>query len=200
MVRISRASSLLFVLALAPILTLADEPNEAAQGLRGPLTGEGSVAAAAMSAAADESVAVAGASYSAETYAGATQLPELSNASASQSEASCSDVDMALINAKGGGHTHGTFPELVGRCGKQGYSVWSGFHSGWMTKCIRKEVPISESCASCYVIIGRYAAKNCKWACLWGSWCRTSCLTCNEYVRDSVNKCVGHESPEAEHC
>eukprot|EP00928_Gymnodinium_smaydae_P099153 TRINITY_DN9386_c1_g7_i1.p1 TRINITY_DN9386_c1_g7~~TRINITY_DN9386_c1_g7_i1.p1 ORF type:complete len:188 (-),score=34.54 TRINITY_DN9386_c1_g7_i1:228-791(-) len=183
--RVSLVLSVGFVLILAPMLTAAEETPVASTGLRG-VVGDGS--------------SVAGSSDPAEVYAGAAALPVLSNATVSQTEVGCSDDDMVLINAKGGGHNSGSFPEIVGRCGKKAYSMWTGFHSNYMNQCIRKEVPISESCASCYVLIGKHAAANCKWACLWGSWCRQSCLDCNEKVRDPVNTCVAHESPQPDHC
>eukprot|EP00928_Gymnodinium_smaydae_P025562 TRINITY_DN20316_c0_g1_i1.p1 TRINITY_DN20316_c0_g1~~TRINITY_DN20316_c0_g1_i1.p1 ORF type:complete len:226 (-),score=23.74 TRINITY_DN20316_c0_g1_i1:175-765(-) len=175
----------------------ADEPATAMPSFRGLSQADGVDAGQS----AGEEVGVEKASVD-ETamYAEAVSLPALPNATASDSGVSCSEDDMTLINAKGGGHSSGSFPEIVGRCGKNGYSMWSGFHEDWMSKCIRKEVAISESCASCYVRIGKYAASNCKWACLWGSWCRKSCLTCNEKVRTSVNSCVGHESPQPDQC
>eukprot|EP00928_Gymnodinium_smaydae_P099151 TRINITY_DN9386_c1_g5_i1.p1 TRINITY_DN9386_c1_g5~~TRINITY_DN9386_c1_g5_i1.p1 ORF type:complete len:188 (-),score=22.14 TRINITY_DN9386_c1_g5_i1:161-724(-) len=174
-----------FVLLSSPILATVDDASNAGKGLRG---------------IASDKQNTAGAAESASLYAEAETLPALPSMKLTQTVANCSNEDMALINAKGGGHSHGSFPDIVAMCGKQGFSLWSGFHRSWMMSCIRKEVPISGSCASCYALVGTYAAANCKWACLWGSWCRTSCFECSEKARGSLNSCVGHKGPEPDHC
>lgn len=110
----------------------------------------------------------------------------------------CSAEDAAIMARLGGGHGGNSLPSKVADCGKGAY-YWFSFHKGDMQTCVQK-VGLSSSCAGCFADAGAWGAGNCKGACLFGSWCSSSCLGCTGSHNANVQACAGVTLPEASSC
>ena len=51
-----------------------------------------------------------------------------------------------------------------------------------------------------FVAPARYGANNCKWSCLWGSWCGKGCLDCIGNKNEESQQCAGVKVPTATVC
>jgi len=111
----------------------------------------------------------------------------------------CTADDQAALTKAGSGNADGTFPKLSSNCGHKAY-WWFGFHQSYMSSCIASAVGISSGCADCFAAAGQYGYDNCKWQCLFGSWCSHSCLGCTAPNNDAVKACAGVEVPNATFC
>jgi len=111
----------------------------------------------------------------------------------------CSSRDQQLMDKKGPGNHDGSFPQILGSCGKSAWSLWWGFDAPWMARCVTKKAGISSGCASCFSGAGTYGYRNCKGACLW-SWCSKGCFDCAEPYESTLLKCLGADPPEGKTC
>merc|ERR1719354_1229262 len=69
-----------------------------------------------------------------------------------------------------------------------------------MQSCVRNNIPLSTSCASCFVEGGKWGAGKCK--CL-DRWCSKSCLGCALRYSKKLEKCTGltqEKIPQAKVC
>mmetsp|Transcript_60104 Transcript_60104/g.140021 ORF Transcript_60104/g.140021 Transcript_60104/m.140021 type:complete len:238 (-) Transcript_60104:119-832(-) len=111
----------------------------------------------------------------------------------------CSAADQAKMAKFGGGNADGTFPKVTSECGRGAFS-WFKFHPDQMNRCLVREVGISSECASCFAEAGQYSSSNCKFACLFGSWCSHSCLNCASQGNKQAQICAGVPTPKASFC
>jgi len=111
----------------------------------------------------------------------------------------CNDDDQKAINALDGGSAKGSFPEINSECGKQAYSIFSGFSNATFIKCFTKQIQASESCAACYAGAAEYGVDNCKSKCIF-SWCSEGCLDCSKPNSANVNTCAGFTAPQPSAC
>eukprot|EP00933_Yihiella_yeosuensis_P070477 TRINITY_DN78594_c0_g1_i1.p1 TRINITY_DN78594_c0_g1~~TRINITY_DN78594_c0_g1_i1.p1 ORF type:complete len:231 (-),score=52.71 TRINITY_DN78594_c0_g1_i1:85-714(-) len=114
--------------------------------------------------------------------------------------ASCTADDETAMNKFGPGNADGTFPKILANCGKGAYSFWHGFSKSSMQSCIATKIGISSECASCFAASGQYGYDNCKWQCLFGSWCGKGCLGCSQGNDASTKTCAGVPVPEVKQC
>jgi len=114
--------------------------------------------------------------------------------------AGCTTADETKMAALGGGNGAGSFPRKLADCGKRNYNIFTGFNTGGYNSCMSKATGISSTCASCFATSAKYGADNCKWSCLWGSWCGSGCLSCVEPKNEAVHQCAGVEVPETSTC
>jgi len=111
----------------------------------------------------------------------------------------CNDDDQKAINALDGGNAKGSFPEINSECGKQAYSIFSGFSNATFIKCFTKEIQARESCAACYAAAAEYGVDNCKSKCIF-SWCSEGCLDCSKPNSGNVDACAGFTAPQPSVC
>ncbi|CAE7219699.1 unnamed protein product [Symbiodinium microadriaticum] len=100
----------------------------------------------------------------------------------------------------GSGNADGTFPKYLAVCGQRNYNIFFGFNSPNYAACVEGDTGISSSCAACFVKSAKYGADNCKWSCLWGSWCGSSCLDCVAAATKETEACAGVAVPSATTC
>lgn len=128
--------------------------------------------------------------------ANATMQKQLSTSAA----AGCTAADKTKMAAYGGGNADGTFPKRLSNCGKKNYNIFTGFNANNFVSCVQRDTKISKTCASCFVGPARYGANNCKWSCLWGSWCGKGCLDCVGQATQESQECAGVPVPAATAC
>lgn len=128
--------------------------------------------------------------------ANATMEKQLSTSAA----AGCTAADKAKMDQYGSGNADGTFPKRLSNCGKRNYNIFTGFNADRFVQCVRDDTKISKKCASCFVGPARYGANNCKWSCLWGSWCGKGCLDCVAQSTQQSQQCAGVAVPAATAC
>ncbi|CAE7029721.1 unnamed protein product [Symbiodinium sp. CCMP2456] len=114
--------------------------------------------------------------------------------------AGCSAADEAAMSKLGSGNADGTFPKYLAVCGQRNYNIFFGFNSPNYVACIEGDTGISSSCAECFVKSAKYGADNCKWSCLFGSWCGSSCLDCVAAATKETETCAGVAVPSAATC
>mmetsp|Transcript_498 Transcript_498/g.2160 ORF Transcript_498/g.2160 Transcript_498/m.2160 type:complete len:145 (-) Transcript_498:47-481(-) len=132
----------------------------------------------------------------------AAVLPQVPTTAAPVDEAaggSCSVEDEGIMAKFGGGNAEGSIPKIFANCGRAAYS-WFSFHRNSMQSCIVEETGITSSCADCFADAGQYGYDNCKWPCLFGSWCSRSCLSCSNRNAEYVQACVGVPTPQVTAC
>uniref|UniRef100_A0A7S2AV74 Subtilisin n=1 Tax=Alexandrium andersonii TaxID=327968 RepID=A0A7S2AV74_9DINO len=112
----------------------------------------------------------------------------------------CSAADAAAMTKLGAGHAAGSFPEVVATCGKRSWSLFGGFHTDQFLSCVRAGTGISAPCSSCFGTFGQYAYRNCKFTCLFGSWCGRRCLDCVKPSRGAVDQCTAVTVPLPTEC
>uniref|UniRef100_A0A7S1R7Z8 Uncharacterized protein n=1 Tax=Alexandrium catenella TaxID=2925 RepID=A0A7S1R7Z8_ALECA len=113
---------------------------------------------------------------------------------------SCSAADAATMAKLGAGHADGSFPGVVARCGKGSWSFFGGFKTGQFLSCVRSGTQISTPCSECFAPFGQYAYRNCKFSCLFGSWCGRRCLDCVKPARAGVDQCTAVSIPVPTEC
>lgn len=111
----------------------------------------------------------------------------------------CSSKDQSIWNRHGPGNHAGSFPQIIGKCGKSSWSLWWGFDSAWMGKCVTGKTGISSGCAGCFAAAGTYGYRNCKSSCFW-SWCSQGCLDCAKAHEPTLLQCLGADPPDAKRC
>mmetsp|Transcript_89592 Transcript_89592/g.109641 ORF Transcript_89592/g.109641 Transcript_89592/m.109641 type:complete len:161 (-) Transcript_89592:95-577(-) len=114
--------------------------------------------------------------------------------------AACVAADETKMTQLGGGNADGTFPKILSKCGKRNYNIFTGFNAGRFVDCVQRDTGLTKSCAQCFVGPARYGANNCKWSCLWGSWCGRSCLRCVGEATVQSQQCAGVSVPTATPC
>uniref|UniRef100_A0A7S2N080 Uncharacterized protein n=1 Tax=Alexandrium andersonii TaxID=327968 RepID=A0A7S2N080_9DINO len=134
--------------------------------------------------------ATAGSSAVAGGAAGAT-----ANATAQAAAGTCSADDAAIMEKLGPGHAVGSFPDILTTCGKRSWSLFGGFSTRNFLSCLRTGTTLSVPCSECFGPAAVYAYDNCKFTCLFGSWCGQRCIDCVMPTRDSVNRCTGVSIP-----
>mmetsp|Transcript_1950 Transcript_1950/g.2103 ORF Transcript_1950/g.2103 Transcript_1950/m.2103 type:complete len:148 (+) Transcript_1950:179-622(+) len=128
--------------------------------------------------------------------ANATMEKSLSTSAAG----ACTAADKTKMDGYGGGNADGTFPKRLSNCGKNNYNIFTGFNADRFVQCVQRDTKISKKCASCFVGPARYGADNCKWACLFGSWCGKGCLDCVGQATQQSQACAGVRVPAASAC
>mmetsp|Transcript_20649 Transcript_20649/g.56388 ORF Transcript_20649/g.56388 Transcript_20649/m.56388 type:complete len:170 (-) Transcript_20649:122-631(-) len=113
---------------------------------------------------------------------------------------SCSADDETKMAAFGAGNAEGTFPRIVADCGKGSWSLFGGFNSARYERCITMSTRVSATCASCFSISGLYGYRNCKFQCLFSSWCGRSCLRCIASATLETKTCAGVPVPDVTAC
>eukprot|EP00490_Sorites_sp_Unknown_P025426 CAMPEP_0114656464 /NCGR_PEP_ID=MMETSP0191-20121206/12385_1 /TAXON_ID=126664 /ORGANISM="Sorites sp." /LENGTH=164 /DNA_ID=CAMNT_0001873735 /DNA_START=54 /DNA_END=548 /DNA_ORIENTATION=+ len=114
--------------------------------------------------------------------------------------AACTAADEAKMTELGSGNADGTFPKILSNCGKRNYNIFTGFNSGRFVDCVQSDAGLTKSCGQCFVGPARHGANNCKWSCLWGSWCGRSCLRCVGEATAASQQCAGVPVPTATAC
>mmetsp|Transcript_24649 Transcript_24649/g.67294 ORF Transcript_24649/g.67294 Transcript_24649/m.67294 type:complete len:178 (-) Transcript_24649:46-579(-) len=113
---------------------------------------------------------------------------------------SCTADDEARMASLGAGSAPGTFPYLLADCGKNSWSLFGGFNKQQYSGCVVSSTRISAPCASCFSHSGDYGYRNCKFDCLFGSWCGRACLNCVAPSTPAVKACAGVPIPDATPC
>lgn len=119
---------------------------------------------------------------------------------ASSTAAACTAADEAKMTQLGSGNADGSFPKTLSDCGKRNYNIFSGFNAHRFVDCVTDNTGLSYDCGTCFVGPARYGANNCKWSCLWGSWCGESCLNCVGEATAQSQQCAGVTVPTASAC
>ena len=119
---------------------------------------------------------------------------------AASSTAACTSADEAKMTELGSGNADGTFPKILSNCGKRNYNIFSGFNAHNFVDCVTEKTGVTFDCGSCFVAPARYGANNCKWSCLWGSWCGKGCLDCIGKKNEESQQCAGVKVPTATAC
>uniref|UniRef100_A0A7S1RKF0 Uncharacterized protein n=1 Tax=Alexandrium catenella TaxID=2925 RepID=A0A7S1RKF0_ALECA len=114
--------------------------------------------------------------------------------------AACSASDSRLMERLGAGNAAGTFPEVVADCRSVSWKLFAGFQEGQFKSCLLQRIGFSATCAQCFVPAGTFGYRNCKFPCLFGSWCSRICLGCTDPTRQQVTSCAGVPIPEATAC
>ena len=112
----------------------------------------------------------------------------------------CTAADEAKMTQFGSGNADGTFPKILSNCGKNNYNIFSGFNAHSFVDCVQKETGLSWDCGVCFVGPARYGANNCKFSCLFGSWCGESCLNCVGQATAQTQTCAGVPVPTTTAC
>ena len=110
---------------------------------------------------------------------------------ASSTAGACTAEDQAKMTQLGSGNADGTFPKILSDCGKRNYNIFSGFNARKFVECVQENTGLTWDCGTCFVGPARYGANNCKWSCLWGSWCGQSCLNCVGEATAQSQQCAG---------
>ena len=108
----------------------------------------------------------------------------------------CTSADEAVMAKLGGGKGDTGFPGRCAACGKEAYHVWGGFKLDEYVGCIVKDIKISESCAKCFGIAGKYGVDNCKSKCMFG-WSGSGCISCATTGANKAKECAGVKVPLA---
>eukprot|EP00435_Cladocopium_sp_Y103_P019932 s4028_g4.t2 len=119
---------------------------------------------------------------------------------ASSTAAACTAADEAKMTQLGSGNADGTFPKILSNCGKRNYNIFSGFNARRFVECVQGDTGLTYDCGVCFVGPARYGANNCKWSCLFGSWCGKSCLDCVGQATAESQQCAGVTVPTASAC
>eukprot|EP00434_Breviolum_minutum_P032783 symbB.v1.2.028992.t3/scaffold3111.1/size63350/7 len=112
----------------------------------------------------------------------------------------CTSADEAKMTELGSGNADGTFPKILSNCGKRNYNIFSGFNAHNFVDCVKENTGVTFDCGACFVAPARYGANNCKWSCLWGSWCGKGCLDCIGNKNEESQQCAGVKVPTATVC
>lgn len=111
----------------------------------------------------------------------------------------CTEGDMKAMNAAGPGPETGSFASSCAACGSSSVSWTMQMQDSKYKKCLQGKVPISGSCASCFLDSAKYGLGNCKMPCM-SNWCSKGCLECIDNYQPEVRKCVGFAPPGAWSC
>ena len=123
-----------------------------------------------------------------------------SNTTRSSTPGACTSADEAKMTELGSGNADGTFPKILSNCGKRNYNIFSGFNAHNFVDCVKENTGVTFDCGACFVAPARYGANNCKWSCLWGSWCGKGCLDCIGKKNEESQQCAGVKVPTATVC
>ena len=115
------------------------------------------------------------------------------------SQAACTETDEAIIGKFPAGSSEGSYAGSCAECGKEAYSIFSGFHADEYDDCLTKATGVSRTCADCYAGAGQYGADNCKSACIF-SWCSEGCLQCTGAYTAKLAACTGFNVPTLSPC
>merc|ERR1712039_779413 len=112
----------------------------------------------------------------------------------------CTPADEAKMNEFGSGNHDGSFPAVLADCGRKAVSFWGAWRGDKMDQCIREKVEISPPCTQCFTQAGQFGYNNCKFQCLFGTWCSDRCLGCTAQHDAETEACVGVAVPQPEVC